>query len=323
MAGKEKQCAACYLRLSKEDLEQIKKGDESESIKNQRALLLEEAEKRDLIVKKIYVDEDYSGTDPRRPGFCQLLQAAERREFQVILCKSQSRFTRDIEMAERCLHQLFPRWGIRFISVVDHVDTAESGNKKLRQLHALLNEWYVEDLSENIRAVYRNKMRQGQYLGAIPLYGYQKKEQNHHQLVIDAEVAAVVQKIFRYCVAGMGASRICRCLEEEGILTPRAYQQKKERACSVALGEEGGERELCRWNPATVKRILKNEMYIGTLVQGREQRISYKSHRQRGLPEKEWVRVPEHHDAIVSQELFDLAQESLEKRRKRKREQTE
>lgn len=323
MEEKEKQYAACYLRLSKEDLAQIKKGEESESIKNQRTLLLEEAEKRGFIVKKIYIDEDYSGTDPRRPGFRQLLRAAERREFQVILCKSQSRFTRDVETAERCLHQLFPRWGIRFIGVVDHVDTAERGTKKLRQLHALLNEWYVEDLSENIRAVYRNKMHQGQYLGAIPLYGYLKKEENPHQLVIDEEAAAVVRKIFRHCVEGMGASRICRCLEEEGILTPRAYQQKKVQACLVTLGEAAEERELCRWNPATVKRILKNEMYIGTLVQGREQRISYKSHKQRRLPEQEWVRMPEHHDAIVSQELFALAQESLEKRRKRKREQTE
>lgn len=101
----------------------------------------------------IYCDEDYSGADRLRPDFNRMIQAAKEKQFQIILCKSQSRFTRDMELVEKYIHGLFPIWGIRFIAIADNADTEVKGNKKARQINGLVNEWYLEDLSENIRMV--------------------------------------------------------------------------------------------------------------------------------------------------------------------------
>ena len=182
--------AAIYCRLSVEDAN--KEAEESESIQNQREMLLAYAKKQNWEVSAVYADEDYSGLREDRPAFQQMLADAERGCFSVILCKSQSRFTRNAATAERYLHELFPRWGIRFVTVVDHVDTAFRGNKKARQINSLVNEWYSEELSENIRAVFRRKMEQGQFLGNYAPYGYRKDTKDRHHLVIDPETAPVV-----------------------------------------------------------------------------------------------------------------------------------
>ena len=156
-----KEIAAIYCRLSVEDAE--KRAAERESIRNQRALLLGYAKKQGWAVYDIYADEDYSGLREDRPAFQRLLADAEERKFSIILCKTQSRFTRNAGTAEKYLHALFPLWGIRFVTVVDGVDTASHANKKARQINSLVNEWYSEELSENIRAVFRRKMEAGQF----------------------------------------------------------------------------------------------------------------------------------------------------------------
>ena len=161
--------AALYCRLSKEDLE--KSGNESESIQNQKMLLVDYATANDFAIHKIYTDEDKSGFGDR-PAFRQMIKDARAGFFNTIICKHQSRFTRDMELVEKYIHGHFVDWGIRFISITDHVDTDIRGNKKARQIHGLINEWYSEDLSENIRAVFRKKMQQGQFIGAFACYGY-------------------------------------------------------------------------------------------------------------------------------------------------------
>ena len=133
----------------------------------------------------IYCDEDYSGADSQRPDFNKMIQAAKEKKFQIVLCKTQSRFTRDMELVEKYIHGLFPIWGIRFIAVADNADTEVKGNKKARQINGLVNEWYLEDLSENIRMVFDMKRRQGQYIGGSPIYGYQKDPKDHNHLIIE------------------------------------------------------------------------------------------------------------------------------------------
>ena len=135
--------AALYCRLSKEDAE---KQQESESIQNQKALLLDYAAQQGWQVCAVFSDEDYSGADRRRPGFNAMLHAAEAGRFEILLCKTQSRFARDLELVERYIHGLFPLWGIRFVAVVDNEDTARKGNKKARQISGLVNEWYLEEI---------------------------------------------------------------------------------------------------------------------------------------------------------------------------------
>lgn len=161
--------AAVYCRLSKEDEE--KTARESESIRNQRALLLAWAAEHGYRIYRVYTDEDYSGIDRARPGFNAMLADARAGRFEVILAKTQSRFTRDMELVEKYLHGLFPEWGVRFIAVLDHVDTCDPAGKKARQINGLINEWYLEDLSGNVRAVLDHKRRSGSYIASFALYG--------------------------------------------------------------------------------------------------------------------------------------------------------
>ena len=290
---------AIYCRLSKEDVN--KRQPESESIQNQRDMLCRYAMEQNWDVYRYYCDEDYSGADAARPEFNRMLHDAEAGRFDIVLCKSQSRFTRDMELVERYIHGLFPRWGIRFIAVADNADTELRGNKKARQINGLVNEWYLEDLSENVRMVLAHKRRNGQYLGSIPLYGYRKDPADRHRLIIDEPAASVVRQIFARFLAGLGPQGIARMLNEAGIVNPTVYK-KQDARCSPL------------WNRGTVSRILRNEMYAGVLVQGRQTRESYKSKRTVNVPEQDWVRIEGAHEAIIPPAMFRGAQDRLSAR---------
>ena len=150
----------------------------------------------------IYCDEDFSGIDSDRPDFNRMIQAAKQKKFQIILCKTQSRFTRDMELVEKYIHGLFPIWGIRFIAVADNADTEVKGNKKARQINGLVNEWYLEDLSENVRMVFDLKRREGKYIGGFPIYGYRKDPVDKNHIIPDPEAAEVVRQIFQLSQIG-------------------------------------------------------------------------------------------------------------------------
>ncbi|QNL43352.1 recombinase family protein [Oscillibacter hominis] len=293
--GEEEQLlCAVYARLSKEDEE---KRIESESIQNQKSILVRYALERGWAVYQIYCDEDYSGADSLRPDFNRMLEDARQGRFQVILCKSQSRFTRDMELVEKYIHGLFPLWGIRFIAVADNADTQDRGNKKARQINGLINEWYLEDLSENVRMVLDLKRREGQYIGAVPLYGYRKDPTDRNRLLVDPPAAAVVRRIFLWSMEGRGSQEIARLLNREGTPSPACYRS--------------GEKLDGLWNKTTVWRILRNEMYTGVMIQGRRKKVSYKSRELLDVPRDRWYRVEGTHEAIIGREAFDEVQRSM------------
>ena len=289
---------AIYCRLSREDEE--KRQWESESIQNQRAILEEYARERGWQVYGLYCDEDYSGADAARPDFCRLLHDAEKGRFQIVLCKTQSRFTRDMELVERYIHGKFPLWGIRFVAVADHADTEEKGNKKARQINGLINQWYLEDLSENIRMVLDFKRQQGQYIAGRALYGYRKDPENKNRLLVDEPAAAVVRQIFRWYLTGVGPGQITQRLNDRGTASPACYKNPE---------TEGG-----LWNKTAVSRILRNEMYAGVMVQGRRKKVSYKSAYCVDVPAERWFRVPGTHPPIIPPEQFGQVQELLRPR---------
>lgn len=300
--------AAIYCRLSKEDPDREETGKNSESIMNQMKLLEDYASKNSFQIYDYYIDEDRSGMDRERPGFLRLIRDAEAGAFQVLLCKTQSRFTRDMELVEKYIHGLFPLWGIRFISVVETYDTAVKGNKKARQISALINEWYCEDLSENIRAVFRKKMQDGEFIGSFACYGYKKSAEDKHKLVIDEEAAEVVKYIYDMYLKGHSCVEIADMLSGSGTLTPTAWKRRQGLLYSNPAADGGGGETSCMWSVNTIKRILSNETYTGVLVQGREQKVSYKSRKMRTVPKKEWIKVPKHHEAVISDEVFRQAE---------------
>ena len=293
--------AAVYCRLSKEDDDRAAR--ESESIRNQRALLLDWAETHGYRVYRVYTDEDYSGIDRGRPGFNAMLADAEAGRFEVILAKTQSRFTRDMELVERYLHGLFPEWGVRFIAVLDHVDTCDPAGKKARQINGLINEWYLEDLSGNVRAVLDHKRRSGCYIASFALYGYQKDPRDHNRLVVDPQAADVVRQIFEWYLQGLGIGKIARTLNENAVPPPSVYR---------ALREHRAPPEPAPlWSKPTVRRILSTRTYAGDMEQGRVRKLNYKSKRTVRLPQAYWTVVPGTHEAIVGRGEFEAVQERL------------
>jgi len=304
---------SAYCRLSKEDLDKNKNTNESESIQNQKLMLVDYAVANGFLIHNVYVDEDMSGFSDR-PAFKQMIKDAADGLFNIILCKHQSRFTRDMELVERYIHGYFVEWGIRFISLADNIDTNVAGNKKARQIYGLINEWYSEDLSNNIKTVFRKKMEAGQFLGAFAPYGYKKNPKNRHELVIDDEAANVVREIYGLYLEGWGALRIAASLTERKILTPALYKKnegyKFETPNSKLYSERCG-----AWSSSTIKRILSNETYIGTLIQGRERKVSYKSKKVVTVPQSNWVIVKNNHEPIISSKDFWRVQKMLKLRR--------
>ena len=307
--------AALYCRLSKEDRDKIEVGDESESIQNQRLLLEEFAKEQGFLVYDTYCDEDYSGLDSQRPAFHRMIADAKKGCFQVVLCKSQSRFTRDMEQVEMYLHGLFPLLGIRFMSVIDHADTEIKGNKKARQINGLVNEWYCEDLSENIRGVLKRKREEGQYLGAFPPYGYEKDKADHHKLQIDEEAAEVVRQIYQWYLEGMGIQRIAHLLYEEGIMPPSLYKKQKYPSFSHTALQKKTRVEYGLWSSSTIRKILKNPVYLGVVVQGKEKKISYKNKKTVAVPKEDWAIVSHMHSPIIKKEDFLAVQQMMKAKR--------
>lgn len=290
---------AIYCRLSVED----QKEGESESIGNQRMLLEDYAKRQGWAIFGVYTDDDYSGLRDDRPAFTQMLQDAKEGQFSIILCKTQSRFTRSIQTAERYLHEAFPQWGIRFIGLVDGVDTSRKENKKARQINSLVNEWYCEELSENIRAVLRRKMEEGQFLGNFAPYGYRKDPNDRHHLVVDVEESAVVQEIARWYLEGLSCRLIAVRLTELGVCTP---SQRKH-----ARGEDMGRKTPSAWGGSTVGKILKNPVYLGHMVQGKERKASYRGKKTIPVPPEQWVVVKNTHEAVIEYDVFCRLQEAM------------
>ena len=263
---------ALYVRLSEEDRNKRFETDDSNSIQNQKAMLLQYAMEQGWEVYDIYNDDDYTGSDRKRPAFNRLLKDAEEHKFDVILCKTQSRFTRELELVEKYIHGLFPLWGIRFIGIVDNADTANKGNKKSRQINGLVNEWYLEDMSENIRSVLTNRRLNGFHIGAFAPYGYMKDPHIKGHLIIDEEAAAVVKEVFNMFVNGYGKTAIARSLNDRGIPNPTEYKRLR-----GLRYKRPTMKNSTLWKYFAISDMLVNEVYIGNMVQGKSGSISYKT----------------------------------------------
>lgn len=302
---------AIYCRLSEEDRNKPFETDDSNSIRNQKAMLLEYVMEQGWELYNIYSDDDYTGSDRRRPQFNRLLEDAEQRKFDIVLCKTQSRFTRELELVEKYIHGLFPIWGIRFISIVDNADTANKGNKKSRQINGLVNEWYLEDMSENIRSVLTNRRRNGFHIGSFALYGYKKDPERRGRLLIDEEAAAVVREVFTLFAQGYGKSAIARMLNDRGIPNPTEYKRLQ-----GLRYKQPKTKNSTLWKYFAISSMLTNEIYIGHMVQGKYGSASYKTKQNKPRPRSEWYVVEGTHEPIIDRELWDRVQAMIAQRAK-------
>lgn len=295
-----------YCRLSDEDRDKINKTDDSNSIINQRSMCLKYANQNGWNVVDIYSDDDFSGAGTYRPDFERLIKDCESGKINIVLCKSQSRFSRDMSVIEYYLHNKFIEWKVRFVSIVDNADTSVEANKKSRQINGLINEWYLDDLSQNIRKSLKNKREDGLFMGSFAPYGYERNDDGH-KLIIDGVASKIVKKIFEMYASGYGYHKICEYLNNNNIPTRAVYKR------------QNGSKFVCsncnlksvRWNPDTIAQILKNEVYIGNLVQGKTTYVSYKNHKKMKVAKKDWCRIENAHEKIIDIDTWNKVQNIL------------
>ena len=301
---------AVYIRLSQEDNDNVGDKQESNSITSQKALLNEFIEEHDdLIVYDTYVDDGYTGTDFNRPGFQRLLGDMRNGNINCVLVKDLSRLGRNYIEVGNYIEQIFPLFNIRFIAINDSVDSFKnpmSSNTILVPFKNLINDEYARDTSIKIKSALNGRKKKGEFIGAFPSYGYVKDENDKHKLVIDKESAEIVKKIFEWKVnEGLGNLSICHRLNDMGILNPTGYKNKK---LSQNYNNSKMKKEDYSWCPSTVRNILKNDVYIGNVTQGKRKVKSYKIHKIEQVPEEEWVTVENMHEPIIDKDLFEKAQ---------------
>ena len=300
---------AVYVRLSDEDRFKQCETDDSESIQNQKSMLTEYCKERNWDIYDVYSDEDYSGADINRPAFQRMLSDCENGRIDIVLCKTQSRFSRDMEVIERYLHNKFIEWSVRFISIVDHADTSDEMNKKSRQINALMNEWYLEDTSLSVRKTLEHKRRNGEFTGAFAPYGYMIDPSNKNHLVVDENTAPIVKDIFEWYTAGWGYRKIVMELNRLGYPNPTTYKQQTNSNYVNANEEKSPAKGL--WTNTTIYSMIRNETYVGNLVQSKTHNISYKNKKRKRTKKEDWIRSVNTHEAIISQEVWEATQKRL------------
>ncbi len=294
-----------YVRLSDEDRDKRCSTDESESIQNQKSMLINYCIEQGWQINNIYCDEDYSGADRNRPAFNQMIADCEQGKVDIVLCKTQSRFSRDMEIIEKYIHGKFLEWNIRFVSIVDHADTSVVGNKKSRQINGLINEWYLEDLSDNIKRTLHHKKVKGEYCCPYAPYGYKLDPDDKHHFVIDPPAAEVVKSIFDMYRSGMGYMRIAKALNEKKIPPPGVYKSMQGINYRNPNAENAASRQ---WRDSTIYYIIRQEVYIGSIVQGKSTNVSYKNKKRIKLPKDKWIIVPNMHEPIIDMDTWNDVQ---------------
>lgn len=302
--------AAMYLRLSQEDGDVAdSKKAESNSISNQKALIKQFLKKQDdIILVSERVDDGYTGSNFDRPQFQLMMEDIKRGVVDCVIVKDLSRFGREYIDAGNYLERVFPALGVRFIAITDYVDSINNQqNEMLISFKNLLNDAYCRDISIKIRSNLEAKRRNGEYMAAFCPYGYMKDPKDKHKLIIDSEAATVVKDIFKMKLNGMNNSSIAKWLTDKGILPPLSYKRSR----GVNLNCPFSSPKSSIWHQSTVKDILTNKIYIGTLTQGRYTTPNHKCKKMIRTPEEEWIVCEDTHEAIIGKREFDLVQRVL------------
>ena len=292
--------AFAYLRLSNEEAQ----GGESSSITNQRMIVQNYCKQNNITLVREFVDDGYSGGNFNRPGFKEMLKQLEQGKANLVITKDLSRLGRDMREASYYAEQFFPEHGIQYIAIADNFDT-EHDNIMAPFLFAM-NEVYLRDGSRKVKDVLRNKRESGQYC-ACPPYGYRKDRENRHRLAPDEATAPVVERIFKRAAAGDSSRKIALDLNADGVIPPLKYRV----LYRDEFSEEGASHASDTWNYTTVKRILKNPVYLGHTLLGRSKKVSVKSKKKVAVPRDSWAVTEDTHPPLVDESLFQRAQENL------------
>ena len=285
---------AIYIRLSKEDID--RGFDESESIKNQKILLTDYVQGLGTEYKLIdtYIDQGYTGTNFNRPDFRRMIQDIESGKVNMVITKDLSRLGRDYIETGEYIEKWFPEHDIRYVSVTDGIDTFEisNGNNDIAPFKSILNDMYSKDLSKKIRTAINTMQKQGKWVGGKIALGYMQDKTDKNKLVICKEEATIVKKIFNMAKMGNTVGQIREYLNTNKIPTAGKIRYNK----------------ATFWENKTIKNILTNEIYIGTTIQNKRSRISYKNRKLKLNQKEQWNVVKNTHEPIINEKEFEAIQ---------------
>ena len=289
-----------YLRLSNEEAQ----GGESSSITNQRMIVQNYCRQNGITLVREFVDDGYSGGNFDRPAFQEMMRQLSQGKANTVITKDLSRLGRDMREASYYAEQFFPEHGIHYIAIGDNFDT-ERENIMAPFLFAM-NEVYLRDGSRKVKDVLRSKRESGQYC-ACPPYGYRKDREDKHRLAPDEQTAPVVQRIFERAAKGDSSRKIALDLNADGIIPPLKYRV----LYRDEFSREGAARASDLWNYTTVKRILKNPVYLGHTLLGKSKKVSVKSKKKVPVPRDDWAVTENTHPPLVTKQLYERAQQNL------------
>ena len=294
--------AALYLRLSRDD----NNGNlESMSIGNQRDYLLNYAQERGWKVYDIYIDDGYSGTTFDRPNFNRMIADIEAGHINLVLTKDLSRLGRNYVQTGQYTDFYFPSKGVRYVAVNDNVDTSHDEND-IAPFKNILNEMYARDISRKVKSARSVSAKQGKFMGSKPPYGYVRSPEDRHKLIIDPYAAEIIRRLFREFAYGDTARHIAIQLNNENVDSPRAYHYKQ-------IGKlNPNPNETNAWGSNTVMQLLKNQVYIGHMVQGKRQVSSFKTKKRQFTSTDDWIIVENTHEPIVDLDIWEQVQERIE-----------
>ncbi|MEH2931021.1 recombinase family protein [Candidatus Ventrimonas sp. KK005] len=299
--------AALYIRLSKEDGDKA----ESNSVSNQRDLIYSYLkDKNDIQVCEEKVDDGYSGVGFERPALLSMLEDVKQGKINCIIVKDLSRFGRNYIETGRYIQQIFPFMGVRFIAINDHYDSEHMDcqtDSILLPFKNLMNDSYSRDISIKVRSQIEVRQKRGDYIGSFPVYGYFRDQERKGKLVIDSAAAEVVRDIFNMRIKGYNNRRIADYLNEHGIPSPMEYKLLLHWRYTTSFKLK----PQAKWSPMAVERILKNEIYTGVMVQGKEKTLNYKVKKRIKVRKEDWIRVEDTHEAIIAKEDFGIVQKQM------------
>ena len=304
MAELEKNCrAAEYCRLSREDGDKA----ESDSIVNQQHVIEDFCTRYpELEIVGRYADDGWTGTNFNRPDFKRMIADIESGKVNCVIVKDLSRFGRDYIDMGFYLERYFPAKRVRFIAINDGVDSGRGAYDMMLPLKNIFNTQYAKDISDKVRSAFRTKQRRGEFIGAFAAYGYLKDPMDRNHLVIDPAAARTVHRIFQMAAGGMGKQKIADTLNADGIPSPGEY--KRLMGTKYRNSSEGVQGH--RWTYAAVDKVLRNEVYLGSVVSNRNSRATMHG-KERLNDQTEWIVVEGMHDAIVPRELWDAVQAQI------------
>jgi DNA invertase Pin-like site-specific DNA recombinase len=306
-----------YLRLSKED--DLHK-DESISIENQRRILEKYCVEHRLKIVDVYVDDGYTGANFDRPNFRRMVADIESGKINCVITKDLSRFGRN-HLQAGIIVEDFTNNNIRFIAVDDGIDNSksDSANDIMMPIKNLFNEWHVRDTSKKVRSVFKRMMLDGKFIGGQAPYGYKKHPDDKHKLIIDEEVADNIRKIYRLSLEGKGSQQIANEINASHILTPSAYVSSKGKSRYTKKVNSKPESYKYQWGLETITSILKDEVYIGSMVNHKHENISFKIKKQRAIRPENRIVVQNTHEPIIGKEDFETVQKLRSARYKKPR----